>query len=124
VLLGAAGQSVPELVRFEAQLSNPQPYAANIAANAHRYFNPDTRLIGPQLASFPLGAASHYLAATDQQHGAEMETVKGLLRDNSRAHSTAAFLRSMATDPAPLEVKGDSQDIEEHRKMAKKWFEG
>jgi hypothetical protein len=120
---------------------DPQACAINIATHAHHYFAPTTGLVGPQHATFPLGAALHFFAATGQRaSGSEEEAVdtaagetepstalviqrlQALFRNVERAKSTGEFLRSMAPDPAPVELKGDTNDAGEHEKMAKDWF--
>jgi len=121
---------------------NPQTCAINIAVNAHHYFAPTTGLVGPQHATFPLGAALHFFAATGQRASSSEDRVTAaaagggtdpstalviqrlqqLFRDVERAKSTGEFLRSMAPDPAPVELKGDTNDAGEHEKMAKDWF--
>ena len=118
---------------------DPQACAINIATHAHHYFAPITGLVGPQHATFPLGAALHFFAATGQKastSGGEafsglgtdpsaalvIQRLQELFRSVERAKSTGEFLRSMAPDPAPVELKGDTKDAGEHEKMAKDWF--
>jgi hypothetical protein len=117
---------------------DPQKCAINIATHAHHYFSSTTGLVGPQHASFPLGAALHYFAAIGQKAditrdaavGDEtasstvraIQGLQGLFRNDERAKSTGEFLRSMAPDPAPAKLKGDTNDIRQHERMAKEWF--
>lgn len=121
---------------------NPQACAINIAINAHHYFAHTTGLVGPQHATFPLGAALHFFAATGQRASDSedeaiaaaagggtdpgtalvIQRLQELFRNVERAKSTGEFLRSMAPDPAPVELKGDTNDAGEHEKMAKDWF--
>ncbi|GAB7335867.1 hypothetical protein MBLNU13_g08128t1 [Cladosporium sp. NU13] len=132
----------PALQGLASLVPNPQACAINIATHAHHYFAPTTGLVGPQHATFPLGAALHFFAATGQRAstsedeataatadgGIESSTalviqrLQQLFRNVERAKSTGEFLRSMAPDPAPAELKGDTNDAGEHEKMAKDWF--
>lgn len=129
----------PALQALASLLPYPQTCAINIAANAHHYFAPTTGLVGPQHATFPLGAALHFFAATGQKASASknearagggtdpstalvIERLQELFRNAERAKSTGEFLRSMAPDPAPADLKGDTNDAGQHEKMAKDWF--
>jgi hypothetical protein len=132
----------PTLQALASLVPGPQTCAINIATHAHHYFAPTTGLVGPQHATFPLGAALHFFAATGQKAStsqgeasataASSETgpstalvirrLQELFRNVERAKSTGEFLRSMAPDPAPVELKGDTNDAGEHEKMVKDWF--
>ena len=133
----------PTLHALASLVPNPQTCAINIATHAHHYFAPTTGLVGPQHATFPLGAALHFFAATGQKASASKDDeavpaaaddrtdpgtalvirrLQELFRNVERAKSTGEFLRSMAPAPAPAELKGDTNDAGEHEKMAKEWF--
>jgi hypothetical protein len=132
----------PAFQALASLVPNPQTCAIDIATNAHHYFASTTGLVGPQHATFPLGAALHFFAATGQKASppedeaataaARGETnsstalviqrLEGLFRNVERAKSTGEFLRSMAPAPAPVELKGDTNNAGEHEKMAKDWF--
>ncbi|KAM0706414.1 hypothetical protein Q7P35_005740 [Cladosporium inversicolor] len=133
----------PALQALASLVPNPQICAINIATHAHHYFALTTGLVGPQHATFPLGAALHFFAATGQRAstsdkneaiattaggGTDPSTVlvikrlQELFRNVGRAKSTGEFLRSMAPDPAPAELKGDTNEAGQHEKMAKEWF--
>lgn len=112
---------------------DPQTCAINIATHAHHYFASNTGLVGPQHATFPLGAALHFFAAmglrgyavcaeTGTSTELAMQRLQDLFRNIERAKSTGEFLRSMAADPAPPELKGDTNKPGEHERMAREWF--
>jgi len=122
MLIRTAGPVILQLNRLASELPSPQSYAVNIAEQANRYFLLNTGMLGPQSASFPMGVALHYLAATGQEQSAPMQTIRRLLHDNERARSTSTFLRSMAADPAPPAVTGDAALPDQHAKMAANWF--
>jgi hypothetical protein len=140
-VLNRIREPTPALQALASLLPRPQTCAVNIATHAHRYFPLTTGLVGPQYATFPLGAALHYIAAMSKQETASreqpeavtmrgceddmtaaMKCIKDLFSTNVRARSTAEFLRSMAPDPAPQSLKGDTRNTEEHRRMAREWF--
>jgi len=141
LVLGRIADATPASQVLASLLPNPQKYAMDIASNAHLYFSPTTGLVGPQFATFPLGAALHFIAATsrhrlaggaqdnagtgkdgDDEMANAMKRIRHLFQTDERARSTGAFLRSMAPDPAPQNLKGDTRNAEEHRKMAREWF--
>lgn len=131
----------PTLQTLALLVPDPQACAINIAAHAHHYFVPTTGLVGPQHATFPLGAALHFFAATGQRASTSEDEVSAtyasgetdpstalvirrlqeLFRNVERAKSTGEFLRSMAPAPAPAELKGDTNNAGDHEKMAKEW---
>jgi hypothetical protein len=140
-VLNRVREPTPVLQALASLLPQPQVCAVNIATHAHRYFPLTAGLVGPQKATFPLGAALHYIAAMRKRETAgwsefeadttrdcvgdmtaAMRSIKDLFRTNERARSTAEFLRSMAPVPAPQNVKGDTRNTEEHVKMAREWF--
>ena len=123
----SASQTLASLV------PNPQTCAMNIATHAHHYFAPTTGLVGPQHATFPLGAALHFFAATGQKAAAMggetdsgttpvIQRLRALFHNVERAKMTGEFLRSMAPEAAPVKLKGDTNDVGQHEKMAREWF--
>lgn len=134
-VLDRISEPTPASQDLASLLPNPQKCAMEIAAYAHLYLSPTTGLVGPQCATFPLGASLHFIAATSRQKmagGAQgnagtgkdgddemasaMKRIRDLFRTDKRARSTGAFLRSMAPDPAPQNLKGDTRNAEEHRR--------
>jgi len=113
-------------------LLDPQKCAVGIAIYAHHYFAPNTSLVGAHHASFPLGAALHFLAVTchvgieadNSESEAKVATsrIRVLFRDVGRAKSTAEFLRSMAPDPAPAALNGDVSKTGAYEKRARPWL--
>jgi hypothetical protein len=140
-VLNRIREPTPVLQALASLLPRPQVCAVNIATHAHRYFPLTAGLVGPQKATFPLGAALHYIAAMRNRETAgrpeseadttrdrvgdltaAMRCIQDLFRTNERARSTAEFLRSMAPEPAPQNLKGDTRNAEEHGRMAREWF--
>jgi hypothetical protein len=131
-LLNRISEPTPALQALASLLPDPQVFAVNIATHAHHYFASTTGLVGPQIATFPVGAALHFFAAktkqglTESLYCEEVQSVlahlQKLMQTDERARSTAEFLRSMAPDPAPQNLKGDTNNAEEHMRMAREWF--
>ncbi|KAK0256051.1 hypothetical protein B0A54_00992 [Friedmanniomyces endolithicus] len=101
---------------------DPQPYAAYIANHCFHYFRPEAGLYGAQYASWPMATAFHYYAATGQAGSPESQKMTQICREIPSAKFTAAFLRSIATDPMPPRLKGDTKKVQEHVEMAKHWW--
>jgi hypothetical protein len=140
-VLSCIREPTPALQALASLLPRPQTCAVNIATYAHRYFTLTTGFVGSQCATFPLGAALHYVAVMNKGETADrvqleagvmsnyesgiiaaMKGIKDLFRTNERARSTAEFLRSMTPDPAPKNLKGDTRNAGEHGRMAREWF--
>lgn len=133
-ILNRVNEPTAALQALTALLPDPQRYAVKISNQAYRYFLPATGLVGPQYASFPLGAALHFFSARTRQTAAgdgksgeneagnAMNRIHSLFRTVERAKSTAEFLRSMAPDTAPQNLKGDVKNAEERERMAREWF--
>jgi hypothetical protein len=133
-VLNCISEPTPALSALAALLRNPQTCALNIATHAHRYFPPTTGLVGPQYATFPLGVALNFITVSNEQEmivGARltdgrdgkdeittaMNRIQDLFRTDKRAKSTAEFLGSMASDPAPQNLKGNIKGAEEHGRV-------
>ena len=101
---------------------DPQRFAANIARNCHHYFDAEAGLWGAQNASLSMGGALHYYAATGQFDSPGMTELRRVLREYKGAQFTVGFLKSMAADPAPEGLKGDTSVPQEHIRMAANWF--
>ena len=99
---------------------NPHPPAANIVACAPHYFDENGGFWGAQAATFPMGAALHFYAATGRQNSEEMAQLKGLFNRPKLGGVTSEFLRSIANTGSTK--KGDPAQREEHNKMASSWF--
>lgn len=99
---------------------NPRPIAANIVTCAPHYFTDDARFWGAHNASFSMGAAMHYYAATGGQHSEEIGQLRSLCSQARLGAVTGEFLRSIANTADT--AKGDCRDREEHKIMATSWY--
>ncbi|KAF2172354.1 hypothetical protein M409DRAFT_50068 [Zasmidium cellare ATCC 36951] len=100
---------------------NPQPFASNISHQASHFFSEEAGLWGSSTASFPMGAALHYYAATGGFKTPEMRMLKAALGSSPKANMVSGFLRSMASSAAPQ--GGDPKIPVQHEKMATSWFD-
>lgn len=99
---------------------NPRLAASNIVTCAPHYFVDDAGFWGAQSATFPLGAAMHYYAATGDQDSEQTAQLHRLLKQTRLGSVTSEFLRSIANTGDS--VKGDPAKREEHRRMATSWY--
>ena len=100
---------------------NPRPIASNIVTCSPHYFSDGAGFWGAQSASFPMGAALHYYAATTGGLDAEETAqLRRLLRNARLGKITSDFLRSVANTADS--VKGDPQNRQEHKEMATSWY--
>ncbi|KAK4507988.1 hypothetical protein PRZ48_001723 [Zasmidium cellare] len=102
---------------------NPQPFASNIAHQASHFFSDEAGLWGLSTASFPMGAALHYYAATGGFKTPEMRMLKAALGGSAKAGMVSGFLRSMAASATKEGDGGDPQFPVEHERMATRWFD-
>jgi hypothetical protein len=106
-------QTIPDWV-------NPGKMAANIACSAAHYFEDAAGYWGASSATYSIGAASHYYAATGNLDSAEMRQIYDLYKNAKLATVTRQFLRSVANTPSS--AKGDCARQAEHIKMAGSWY--
>jgi hypothetical protein len=99
---------------------NPRLMASNIVSCAPYYFERDAGFWGPQSASFPMGAALHYLAATGGAESEEINQLKRLMKHSKLGGVTGNFLQSIANTADS--TKGDPREREQHVKMATSWY--
>jgi hypothetical protein len=132
-VLNCISEPAPALGALAALLRNPRTCALNIATYAHRYFPPTTGLVGPQYATFPLGVALNFITVSNEQEMIDgtrstdgrgkdeittaMNRIQDLFRTDKRAKSTAEFLGSMAPDPAPQNLEGNTKGAEGHGRV-------
>lgn len=114
--------TLPALVRLPTipAWMTPRPIAANIAKYAHHYFSDSAGLWGAQSASFPLGGALHYFAATGGQGSEDIQKIRQLFVGAKYGKVTGDFLRSVA-NTAPTK-RGDTHDRMQHYCMASSWY--
>jgi hypothetical protein len=99
---------------------NPRLMASNIVSSAPHYFEPNAGFWGAQAASFPIGSALHYYAATGGVESEEMNQLRRLLDRAKLGGVTGNFLKSIAN--IADSAKGDPRKNEEHTKMATSWY--
>lgn len=99
---------------------NPRVMAANLVTCVPHYFEPDAGFWGAHAASFAVGSAMHYYAATGGLHSEEMNQLKRLFNEAKLGGVTSNFFKSIANTADT--AKGDLTKPEEHRKMAISWY--
>ena len=114
--------SLPTWLRLPEipQWMNPRHMAANVVTCAPHFFAPEAGFWGAQSASFPVGVALHYYAATGGMDAEAMDRLRELLADASRGRVAGDFLRSLAYDSDA--AKRDPRDRQLHGSMASSWY--
>ena len=114
--------SLPSWMRLPdiPEWMNPRTAASNIVSCVPHYFEPEAGFWGAQSASFSLGAALHYYAATGGLESEEMNQLRRLFYQAKLGGVTSNFVKSMANTADT--AKGDPTKPQEHRKMATSWF--
>jgi hypothetical protein len=98
---------------------DPRPLATNISLCAAHYFGDNAGYWGAAAAAFPVGALSHFLAASGLQYSPEMERLRHVYVGTKLGGLTKHFLRSMANTPNTL--KGDTLQQDQYKRMANSW---
>ena len=114
--------SLPAWMRLPdiPEYMNTRLIASNIVACVPHYFEETAGFWGPQCATFPMGTALHYYAATGGLDSEEMNQLRRLL-DRAKVGDVACnFLKSIANTADS--VKGDPTKPQEHKKMATSWY--
>lgn len=96
----------------------PRVAASNITKCAAHYLIPEQAgFWGPLSATFPMGTALHFYAATGGQDSAEMQQLRRLFAQGTPGHFAGEFLRSMAN--MGNTTKGDPANLQQHTSMAR-----
>nr|POE56484.1 uncharacterized protein CFP56_33456 [Quercus suber] len=97
--------------------------ASNICSTISHFFDTEAGLWGIASATFPMGAAFHYFAASGKIMSPEVVEMRKVMMQNSRARVARDILTSMADRASPPRMKHDARVAEKLVAMATAWYD-